>query len=232
MVDFCLTTSREEVRSRDGSTVSVITALAPPPHPRFSKFFTEIKQDLGFGVYVPDCDTTACAFSAATQAGSTDSDPGPAAARLLRRLSGSRRRQRAARHRAAQRQHRLRGRRRHLDRQSRGRTAVRQRPRSDAQSRHPRSLFPQLRALEDHRDPGAAGHGAAHHRLPEKPRRKRRVRQSARAHLLSAGAVLRLFRPLLHRLHRTSGGGARGDRPRRRVRFHPRQECWPMCRPS
>jgi hypothetical protein len=72
MVDFCLTTSREEVRSRDGSTVSVITALAPPPHPRFSKFFTEIKQDLGFGVYVPDCDTTACAFSAATQAGSTD----------------------------------------------------------------------------------------------------------------------------------------------------------------
>ena len=72
MVDFCLTTSREEVRSRDGSTVSVITALAPPPHPRFSRFFTEIKQDLGFGVYVPDCDTTACAFSAATQAGSTD----------------------------------------------------------------------------------------------------------------------------------------------------------------
>ena len=72
MVDFCLTTSREDVRSRDGSTVSVITALAPPPHPRFSKFFTEIKQDLGFGVYVPDCDTTACSFSAATQAGSTD----------------------------------------------------------------------------------------------------------------------------------------------------------------
>jgi len=72
MVDFCLTTSREEVRSGDGSTVGVITALAPPPHPRFSKFFTEIKQDLGFGVYVPDCDTTACAFSAATQAGSTD----------------------------------------------------------------------------------------------------------------------------------------------------------------
>src|ERR1700716_2393561 len=70
MVDFCLTTSREEVRSQDGSTVSVITALAPLPHPRFSKFFAQIKQDLGFGVYVPDCDTTACAFSAATQAGS------------------------------------------------------------------------------------------------------------------------------------------------------------------
>src|SRR6266436_117692 len=70
MVDFCLTTSREEVRSQDGSTVSVITALAPLPHPRFSKFFAQIKQDLGFGIYVPDCDTTACSFSAATQAGS------------------------------------------------------------------------------------------------------------------------------------------------------------------
>jgi len=70
MVDFCLTTSREEVRAQDGSPVSVITALAPLPHPRFSRFFAQIKQDLGFGVYVPDCDTTACAFSAATQAGS------------------------------------------------------------------------------------------------------------------------------------------------------------------
>ncbi len=72
MVDFCLTTSREEVRAQNGDTFSVITALAPLPHPRFSKFFAQIKQDLGFGVYVPDCDTTACSFSAATQAGSTD----------------------------------------------------------------------------------------------------------------------------------------------------------------
>jgi hypothetical protein len=72
MVDFCLKTSREEVFSRDGSRVSVITALAPNPHPRFSRFFAQIKQDLGFGIYVPDCDTTACSFSAATQAGSTD----------------------------------------------------------------------------------------------------------------------------------------------------------------
>jgi hypothetical protein len=46
--------------------------LAPLPHPRFSKFFAQIKQDLGFGIYVPDCDTTACSFSAATQAGSDD----------------------------------------------------------------------------------------------------------------------------------------------------------------
>jgi hypothetical protein len=72
MVAFCLTTSREDVRAPDGRVVSVITALAPLPHPRFSRFFSHIKQDLGFGVYVPDCDTTACAFSAATQAGSDD----------------------------------------------------------------------------------------------------------------------------------------------------------------
>jgi hypothetical protein len=72
MVDFCLKVSAEAVPSHDGSTVNVITALAPLPHPRFSKFFSQIKQDLGFGIYVPDCDTTACAFSAATQAGSDD----------------------------------------------------------------------------------------------------------------------------------------------------------------
>jgi hypothetical protein len=72
MIDFCLTTSREDVRAVDGNPVSVITALAPLPHPRFSRFFAQIKQDLGFGIYVPDCDTTACSFSAATQAGSTN----------------------------------------------------------------------------------------------------------------------------------------------------------------
>jgi hypothetical protein len=72
MVEFCLKTSAEEVPSHDSSNVRVVTALAPLPHPRFSRFFAQIKQDLGFGIYVPDCDTTACAFSAATQAGSTD----------------------------------------------------------------------------------------------------------------------------------------------------------------
>jgi len=60
MVDFCLRISAEQVPSHDGSTVNVITALAPLPHPRFSRFFAQIKQDLGFGIYVPDCDTTAC----------------------------------------------------------------------------------------------------------------------------------------------------------------------------
>jgi hypothetical protein len=72
MVDFCLTTSREEVPAADGSTFGIVTALAPLPHPRLSKFFAQVKQDLGFGVYVPDVDTTVSAFSAATQAGSTD----------------------------------------------------------------------------------------------------------------------------------------------------------------
>jgi len=72
MVDFCLKTSRETVRGADGATYDVVTALAPLPHPRFSRFFAQIKQDLGFGIYVPDCDTTACAFSAATQAGADD----------------------------------------------------------------------------------------------------------------------------------------------------------------
>jgi hypothetical protein len=72
MVEFCLVTSREQVRAPDGAAFDVVTALAPLPHPRFSRFFAQIKQDLGFGVYVPDCDTTACAFSAATQAGSDD----------------------------------------------------------------------------------------------------------------------------------------------------------------
>src|SRR4029078_8756250 len=70
MIGFCLTTSREQVRAQDGRTFDVVTALAPLPHPRFSRFFAQIKQDLGFGLYVPDCDTTACVFSAATQAGS------------------------------------------------------------------------------------------------------------------------------------------------------------------
>ena len=72
MVDFCVNISREEVEGTDGARFNVITALAPAPHPRFSRFFAQIKQDLGFGVYVPDCDTTACSISAATQAGCTD----------------------------------------------------------------------------------------------------------------------------------------------------------------
>ena len=71
--------------SHDGSTVRVITALAPLPHPRFSRFFAQIKQDLGFGIYVPDCDTTACSFSAATQAGES---PASALERFLPILAG------------------------------------------------------------------------------------------------------------------------------------------------
>jgi hypothetical protein len=70
--DFCLGASRERVAGRDGRSFNVVTAIAPHPHPRFSRFFANIKEKLGFGLYVPDCDTTACAFSAATQAGSSD----------------------------------------------------------------------------------------------------------------------------------------------------------------
>ncbi|HSD50013.1 MAG TPA: hypothetical protein VLG48_01300 [Candidatus Methylomirabilis sp.] len=73
MVTFCLETSREGVRApRDGQPFDVITALVPPPHSRMSKFFWQVKSDLGFGLYVPDFDTTACSFSAATQFGSED----------------------------------------------------------------------------------------------------------------------------------------------------------------
>ena len=72
MAEFCLGPSREQVRGTDGRGYDVVTAMAPPPHPRFSRFFAEIKEKLGFGLYVPDCDTTACAFSAVTQAGADD----------------------------------------------------------------------------------------------------------------------------------------------------------------
>jgi hypothetical protein len=71
MLTFCLDTSRERVRAPyDGVSFDVITALVPPPHSRMSRFFWQVKSDLGFGLYVPDCDTTACSFSAATQFGS------------------------------------------------------------------------------------------------------------------------------------------------------------------
>jgi hypothetical protein len=73
MVRFCLQTSREETPLPDGGVrFAAITALAPPPHARMSRFFWRLKSDLGFGRYVPDCDTTACSFSAAIQSGAED----------------------------------------------------------------------------------------------------------------------------------------------------------------
>ena len=139
------TTSREEVRSHDGSTVNVITALAPPPHPRFSRFFTQIKQDLGFGIYVPDCDTTACSFSAATQAGSADPILDQPLLDFYAGYQVARGRQRAAGDGAAQRQYRFRGRRRDLDRQPRrraARTATISIPRSiSTSSRSPSAIW-------------------------------------------------------------------------------------------
>ena len=73
LIGFCLQESRERVPSRiDGAPFDVVTAIAPSPHPRFSRFFANIKADLGFELYVPDCDTTACSLSAASQFGSQD----------------------------------------------------------------------------------------------------------------------------------------------------------------
>ena len=153
MVEFCLKTSAVRTcPSHDGSTFSVVTALAPPPHPRFSRFFSQIKEELGFGIYVPDCDTTACSFSAATQAGSDDPILDQPLLDFYAGYQVRARQQRAAGHGADERQHRLRRRDRHLDRQSRRRAALRQRPRPDAQSRRARSQLPQLRPLEDPRD--------------------------------------------------------------------------------
>lgn len=73
MVRFCLATSRETVLApRDRRPFDVITALVPPPDVRMSSFFWRLKSDLGFGVYVPDWDTTVCSLSAATQFGAQD----------------------------------------------------------------------------------------------------------------------------------------------------------------
>ncbi|MGZ8367423.1 MAG: hypothetical protein ACXWVK_01630 [Rhodoplanes sp.] len=70
LIRFCLNESREEtVNPRDGQPISVVTALAAPPHARISRFFGSLKSNLGFGTYVPDCDTTACSLSAAAQSG-------------------------------------------------------------------------------------------------------------------------------------------------------------------
>ena len=220
MVDFCLTTSREEVRALDGGTVSVITALAPLPHPRFSRFFAQIKQDLGFGIYVPDCDTTACAFSAATQAGSADPildqplldlyagyqvDAGANEPRVTVPLNDN------------------------IDYAGGVVTWI-----DNLKGERPfgNDLDPTLNLdiLE------VSFRNCARWQVVETPRRletlrkiidfqraaggKRRVHRSALAYLLSARTLLRLFRPLLRGILRVAARGARGDRPRRRVRFH------------
>jgi hypothetical protein len=73
MVRFCIETSREEVAvPESGKRYAAVTALAPPPHARIRRLFLRLKSDLGFGLVVPDCDTTAYSFSAAIQAGCED----------------------------------------------------------------------------------------------------------------------------------------------------------------
>ena len=49
--------------------------------------------------------------------------------------------------------------------------------------------------------PAAARSVARHRQVPEEPRRQRRLRRAALSHLLSAGTLFRLFRPLLRGLH-------------------------------
>ena len=208
MVDFCLNTSAEDVPSHDGSTVRVITALAPLPHPRFSNFFAQIKQDLGFGIYVPDCDTTACSFSAATQAGSTDpilDQP------LLDFYAGYQVREGANEPQVTVPLND------NIDYEGGVVTWI-----DNLAGERPfgndldptlnldilEVSFRNLARWKILRDAGAAGDGAPHHRLPEAAGAERRLHQSALAHLLSAGALLRLFRPLLRRLHRAAAGRA------------------------
>jgi len=61
--------------------------------------------------------------------------------------------------------------------------------------------------------PTAARYRSPHHRLSKTPGRKRRVYRS-RSHIYYLPELyLRLFRPLLRRVHRAAAGGAAGDRP-------------------
>ncbi len=70
LLGFCLNESRENVLDpRDGRPTCVVTAIAPPPHARFRRFFRNLKRDLGFGTFVCDFDTTVCALSAAARFG-------------------------------------------------------------------------------------------------------------------------------------------------------------------
>ena len=148
-------------------------------------------------------------------------DPRPAADRLLRRLPDRPRRQPRDADGADQRQHRVRRRHRDLDREHGRRPALRQRPRSDAEPRRAGAVLPQLRALEDRRYTAAAGDDPQDHPFPAAAGRDRRVRRSALAHLLSAGAVLRLFRPLLCRAPRAAARATGRDRSGRQLRADP-----------
>jgi hypothetical protein len=73
LIDFCLRISRDKARlPRNGQAFDVITALAPAPHARLTGYFANIKRDLGFEIYLADCDTTSCVLSVATQFGAQD----------------------------------------------------------------------------------------------------------------------------------------------------------------
>ncbi len=202
--------------------------LAPLPHPRFSRFFAQIKQDLGFGIYVPDCDTTACSFSAATQAGSTDpilDQP------LLDFYRGYQVREGANEPRVTVPLND------HIDYEGGVVTWI---DNLAGDRPYGNDLDPTLNLdiLE------VSFRNLKRWKILETPQRlemvhrilgfQRRLvesgafRESALAYLLSAGTLLRLFRPLPCRVHGVARCGAAGDRSGRRVRVHPRAKCWPM----
>ena len=88
MVDFCLTTSAEEVPSHDASTVRVITALAPLPHPRFSKFFFPDQAGSRLRHLCAGLRHHRLLVLGRNASRLHRSDPRPAATGFLRRLSG------------------------------------------------------------------------------------------------------------------------------------------------
>ena len=229
LVGFCLNESREQVPSLiDGAPFDVVTAIAPSPHARFSRFFANIKSDLGFGLYVPDCDTTACSFSAATQFGSQDAmldQP------LIDFYAGYQ----------------------IGDGDNRQMLTV---PINDniefdggivtwienvaGDRPYGNDLDPTLNldVLElcfrncerwrHRRYAAAAGDDPQDRPFPAPARRNRRVRRAALAHLLSAGALLRLFRPLLRRVPRAAARAAGRDRSGRQLRADP-PPCHRLC---
>jgi len=114
------------VLAQDGQAVSVVTRAGAAAAPAlFAGSRAQISRTSASGFYVRIA-TTPLSFSAATQAGSDNPILTQPLLDFYAGLQGRPRRQRAAGDGAAQRKHRLRRRRRHLDRQPRRRTSVRQ----------------------------------------------------------------------------------------------------------
>ena len=231
MVEFCLKTSREEVRSHDGSSVqrhhragaaaaSALLAVLLPDQagPRLRHLRAGLRHHrlLVLGGDPGRLDR---------------SDPRPAAARFLCRLPGTDRRQRALVTVPINDNIDYDGGDRHLDRQPRRRAAVRQRSRSDAEPRHARSQLPQLRRAGRfsrrrrgwttvHRIIGFQRGWSRAARSPIRARTSIICRSCTRAYF---GRCYAAFLAL-------PAAAQRSDRSRRHVRRHPRARCSPMCK--